>query len=662
MCFLRRDGLKKTLDASKLYIPPQTTAFLMALGLLMVTMTILRFAFMILNWDTFSSASVPELSLSFLIGAKFDLHVIFLLIGVFFLALHVPGSRRTALVLARKLLWLPLFLFLPVTALSILNMHYYSEAGRHLSYEIAFVVGESYDLKASLKMIAQYRLSMVVLLLLSIVLIIAWRMILKRLWNSERTTEAKVEVIWLILYLFFFILGLRGTVVGRPIRMSHAFVQGRTELGHLTLNPQFTVGRSLIESEEKVPAFYTEKEAVETVRKLLASPRTTWHGDDAPLYRKTLVSRARGGIMYNVVLIVLESWSSKYVGAYGNNQHITPEFDALAREGILFKNFYATGSRTDEGLASLCLGIPSFNRLHNPGKGSILSGALEQNRYTGLGSVLGENGYSTVYLHGESSRTFRQASLARLAGFKKHLGSEELDLTPDETSGPWGGWDHILLEKLFEIMRKEIEPFAVLWISLTNHSPYTLPDDTFKKAQPDDLDGKFMDSIRYTDHYLGLFFDKVRNEDFFNRTIFVITADHSARVITTMEDRYSIPLLIYSPGILKPDVLQKIGSQVDLIPTVLNLLGLESYHHAMGNSLFDEETEGFAFLNFSSGYGWVSGGDLVEIDPDGELIGIRNINTGEEAYEQAEEHRKKLLSYLQVGRKMLLENRFMPVP
>ena len=82
----------------------------------------------------------------------------------------------------------------------------------------------------------------------------------------------------------------------------------------------------------------------------------------------------------------------------------------------------------------------------------------------------------------------------------------------------------------------------------------------------------------------------------------------------------------------------------------------------MGNSLFDEGKQGFAFLNFSSGYGWVSGGDLVEVGPDGGLLGIRNINTGEEAHGQAEEHRKKLLSYLQIGRKMHLENRFMPVP
>jgi phosphoglycerol transferase MdoB-like AlkP superfamily enzyme len=654
--------LNKTSDKSKFSIPPQTSAFLMALGLFMATMTVLRFVFMILNWDTFSSASVPELSLSFLIGSRFDLHVILSLIGVFFLALHVPGSRRAVPVFARKILWLPLFLFLPVIALSILNMHYYSEAGRHLSYEVSFVMGEFSDLMASMKMIAQYRLSMVILLLLSIVLIVAWRMILNMLWNTERTTGTRVEIIWLTLYLFFFILGLRGSVVGRPIRMSHAFVQGRIELGHLALNPQFTVSRSLVESEEKIPAFYTEKEAVETVRKLLASPGTTWHGDDAPLYRKSPASRKETGVKYNVVLIVLESWSSRYVGAYGNDRRNTPEFDALATEGILFKNFYATGSRTDEGLASLCLGIPSFNRLHNPGKGSILSGALEQNRYAGLGSVLGENGYSTVYLHGESSKTFRQASLARLAGFQKHLGSEELDLTPDETSGPWGGWDHVLLEKLLEILRKEKEPFAVLWISLSNHLPYTLPDDTFKKAQADDLDGKFMDSIRYTDHHLGLFFDKVRNEDFFDRTIFVITADHSARVITSMEDRYSIPLLFYAPGFLKPYAPRRTGSQVDLIPTVLNLLGLESYHHAMGSSLFEEGTEGFAFLNFSSGYGWVSGGDLVEIGPDGGLLGIRTIGNAEGAHGRAEVHRRKLLSYLQIGRKMLLENRFMPVP
>lgn len=637
-------------------------AFVMVLCLFMATLTILRFAFMIMNWETFSSASVLELFLSFLNGTRFDLRFILIITGVFFLALHIPGSMMSIPQSVRKILWLPFILFLPAIALCLLNMHYYTEAGRHLSHEIFSVTSDANDLKASLKMVAQYRWSIMAFFGLSVLLTLGWGAILGRMWKADRKSGVRLEIAWLVIFVLFLFLGVRGTVTGRPLRMSNAFIQGSTELGHLSLNPLFTVEKDLTERGTAIPTFFRETEAVATVRELLGSSGTSWLGDNTPLLRKTVNSLPGPEVKYNVVFILLESWSPAFLGVYGNPEGLTPEFDNLAAGGLLFTNFYSVGKRTDEGLAAVCLGIPSFNNSRISGKGSFLSGALEQNRYRGIGGILADNGYSSVFIHGESSDTFRQASLARLAGFNKHFGSGELKLTRQETSGPWGGWDHVMLDRLFQTILGEREPFAVFWISLSNHEPYSLPDRTFQTARPGDPNGKFKDSIRYTDHHLGKFFDRIRGEDLFNRTIFVITADHSARIITSMEERYHIPLLIYAPGVVKPGLSTLVGSQLDLIPTLLDLLGLSSPHHAMGSSLFDKESKRFAFLKFSPGYGWIRGQDLLEISPDGTVIGSHRIGTGETTGGDTDLRRRELLSFLQVGQMLLIEDRFAPVP
>ncbi|MBN2719884.1 MAG: LTA synthase family protein [Proteobacteria bacterium] len=417
-----------------------------------------------------------------------------------------------------------------------------------------------------------------------------------------------------------------------------------------------------MEFPDDLPEHYPEKEAFKTVRELLDSPDTVWLEENSPVLRKNGSFPENPEKLLNLVVLVLESWSNVNIGAYGSSKGLSPEFDKLADNGFLFENFFAVGNRTIEGLAAICIGIPSFNHFNHMTKGSFLSGSLEQNRYKGIGSIFGERGYSTVFLHGESSKTFRQSSLARLAGFQKHLGIEELKIKPGETSGPWGLWDHVMMDRLLEVTESEPEPFLAVWMSLSNHPPYVLPDDTFKTARPGDEDGQFGDTLRYTDHFLGRFFEKAKERDFFKNTVFVITADHCARSISTMESRYRIPLLVYAPGIVAPGVGKEVGSQLGFIPSMLDLLGIGAGHHAMGNSLFDRQAQRFAFLNFAQGYGWVSDNLFFEMDPDGGVTGVFDLDSGESFVGGLSGNREKLLSFLQVGKTMLLRNQFVPAP
>ncbi len=637
-------------------LPPPTRAFLLGLLLLLAVLTGFRASFFLVNRAAFGGASPGEIALAFLNGARFDLHVALALLGLPFLLLHLPGRARPAGRFASLLAWLPAALFVPACALWLLDIHYYREAGRHLSYELFRVGGESADRAASLKMLAAYGWSLAALALIAALFLLAWRRIVRGLGSAG----AGAQWLGLALFLPVLLFGLKGTLQGKPLRMSDAFSQGRTELGHLVLNPLFTVGRSMLETGGPPPAACPETEAERTVRGLLAAPGTEWLAEDAPLYRRDAPARAARPC--NVVLILLESWSNGYIGACGDARSITPEFDTLAKDGLLFTDFYAVGNRTIEGMAAACLGIPSFNHAGDMTRGSFLSGALEQNRYHGLGAILGERGYDTYYLHGESSAAFRQASVARLAGFRTHLGREELGLAPQDTDGVWGGWDHVMLDRLAATMARAREPYFAAWISLTDHSPYKLPAGEARTARPGDDEGAFIDTLRYTDRHLGRFFARVRREPSFSRTIFIITADHSTRSIATMRGRYRIPLLLYAPGIVDPGVDGRTGSQLDLIPTVLDLLGAAAPHHAMGRSLLDGGGRRFAFLNFSQGYGWIEDGALLQVSPDGAAAGVFDLRTGERSGVDGERLRRNLLCYLQVGRTLLTENRFAPEP
>jgi hypothetical protein len=655
--------------------PPATRAFFLGLALFLAVLGAFRLVFLAVNRATFSGERAGELAFAFLNGVRFDLHVALAILGIPFLLLHLPGLARPRGRIAAFLAWLPMALFLPACILWLADLHYYRDAGRHLSYELLRVGGDSVDRAASLKMLSSYGWTFFVFVLLAVPLLLAWGRIVRGAcgggarggkagdggwWEADR----RARWLWLPLYLLVLVFGLKGTLAGKPLRMSDAFVQGRTELGHLTLNPLFTVGRSAFAAEEGPRRLLPEAEATIAVRAMLAGPRTEWLSDDAPLYRKDARSvafaRSGGGERLNLVILMLESWSTRYLGAYGDRRGITPGFDALAKDGLLFTDFYAVGNRTIEGLAAACLGIPSFNHAGDMTRGSFLSGALEQNRYRGLGAILNGSGYDTVYLHGESSGSFRQAGVARLAGFSRHLGREELGITDDQTDGVWGGWDHVVLDRLAAAAGSAREPFFTLCMTLTNHSPFRLPPGEPRSASPGDDEGAFTDTLRYTERSLARFFERVRGEPWFGRTIFVITADHSARSIATMRERYHIPLLVYAPGIVAPGVDGRTGSQLDLLPTALDLLGIGAPHHAMGRSLFDGAGSRFAFLNFSQGYGWIEDGALLEAGPDGEAAGVYDLASGAQRPADFGRLRRELLCYLQVGSALLAGNRFAP--
>lgn len=269
----------------------------------------------------------------------------------------------------------------------------------------------------------------------------------------------------------------------------------------------------------------------------------------------------------NVVVLAEESFGAEFVGAYGDVRGLTPEFDALAREGLLFTHAYATGTRTVRGLEAITASfppIPSESILKRPGGDHVAT----------WGSVMRELGYHTSFLYGGYGTFDNMNAFYRGNGFAV---SDRTDIPNPKFSNIWGVSDEDLFAHAidyFDARAGEGRPFFSIVMSTSNHKPYTFPPGV-EGVKPEG--GGREAGIRYADHSIGAFFREARRHAWFADTVFVVVADHGARVYGAAQIplySYEIPMLVLAPGRLPARQVNTATSQIDIAPTVLGLLGL----------------------------------------------------------------------------------------
>jgi phosphoglycerol transferase MdoB-like AlkP superfamily enzyme len=270
-----------------------------------------------------------------------------------------------------------------------------------------------------------------------------------------------------------------------------------------------------------------------------------------------------GGI--NVVVVSEESFGAEYVGAYGDTRGLTPEFDALAKESVLFANAYATGTRTVRGLEAISASIPPI-----PSE-SILKREGSQD-ITTWGEVMQQQGYHSSFLYGGYGYFDNMNEYFAGNGFAT---SDRADMPEPRFANIWGVSDEDLFMhalQYFDQRHATGQPFFSIVMTTSNHPPYTFPVGAPVPAEG----GGRQAGIRYADYALGQFMRAARSHPWFDNTLFVVVADHGARVYGAAEIplySYEIPMLFYSPAHLKPRRVETLTSQIDIAPTVLGLLG-----------------------------------------------------------------------------------------
>ena len=278
-------------------------------------------------------------------------------------------------------------------------------------------------------------------------------------------------------------------------------------------------------------------------------------------------ARADGLGRLNVVVLAEESLGAEFVGAYGDARGLTPEFDALAREGLLFMHTYASGTRTVRGLEAMSASLPPI-----PGDSVVKRSGNEA--VVTWGEVMQGLGYHTSFLYGGYGYFDNMNAYFGANGFDV---SDRADIASPSFANIWGVADEDLFRHAVEYFDERAaagQPFFSIVMSTSNHKPYTFPAGI--PGVPPSGGGREA-GVRYADFALGQFFREAKKRDWYRNTLFVVMADHGARVYGAAEIplySYEIPFLVLAPGRVAPGRTEALTAQIDLAPTVLGLLGL----------------------------------------------------------------------------------------
>ncbi len=388
---------------------------------------------------------------------------------------------------------------------------------------------------------------------------------------------------------------------------------GNNYAEELSGNGYFTFAAALRRNELDYNTFYRsmpQNEADALLKRLdvertpLSAPLKTDMNDDAgdslPFKRRPM----------NIVLISVESLSASFVGAYGSPKSLTPNLDRLAREGLVFQRAFATGTRTVRGLEAMSIGIPPVpgqSILHRPGNGHLST----------IGGLLKKQGFSTLFLYG---------GYGYFDNMNAYFSANDYEIV-DRTSfskgsvifeNIWGVADEVLFSNAIEAITRVADrnkPFFAHVMTTSNHRPYTYPGGRIDIPSPGGRDG----AVKYTDYALGKFIQDAEEQTWFKDTLFVITADHCASVAGKTKlpvKKYHIPLIFYGPDIVKPGFYEPIVSQIDLMPTLIEVLGKKGDDHFFGRAFFEEGPDlNRAFISNYQELGYLRNGIMTVLLP-----------------------------------------------
>lgn len=285
----------------------------------------------------------------------------------------------------------------------------------------------------------------------------------------------------------------------------------------------------------------------------------------------------------NVVLIIFESFGGMYVGP-NNKESFTPYFDSILTQSMYFEHAVSNGQSSMDAVPAILASIPSWM------KESFILSSYNLNEYNSLPSILGKYGYSSAFFHGTTNGSMRFDAFSAACGFDKYHGRTEY-ANDAHFDGTWGIPDHHFLPWTIDKMNEMKAPFLSTVFTYSSHHPYTIPSD-FKqtlKTGPDPI----CESLNYADFAFKVFWEKAKRQDWFDNTLFVFCADHVGP--TSRKDRgnlnwsFKIPIAFYhSSGSLPSLGYDETLQQIDIMPTIIDLIGVETSYFSVGSSYFSQ--------------------------------------------------------------------------
>jgi phosphoglycerol transferase MdoB-like AlkP superfamily enzyme len=360
---------------------------------------------------------------------------------------------------------------------------------------------------------------------------------------------------------------------------------GNAYQNELASNGPYQFFAAFRNNELDYPQFYSTLPAAvvaQQIRAELAEPNARFVGQDPQDIRRKIDNPGTPR-KPNIVLVTIESFSAKYMGSNGDTRNLTPNLDVLRKQSLYFNNFYATGTRTDRGLEAITLAIPP-----TPGR-SIVKRVGRESGFASLGQQLNAVGYDSVFVYGGRGYFDNMNAFFSGNGYRV-VDQSSVDESEIHFKNAWGMADEDLYNQTLKLADADYakqQPFLLQLMTTSNHRPYTYPDNRIDIKSGNGRDG----AVKYTDYAIGRFLDQARQKPWFDNTIFVFVADHTAGS-AGKEDlpiaNYQIPLFIYAPKLIEARETAQLASQIDLAPTLLGLLNLDYESTFFGRNLLQD--------------------------------------------------------------------------
>jgi phosphoglycerol transferase MdoB-like AlkP superfamily enzyme len=554
-----------------------------------------RLFFILMQYHSSFQNDIGDLLGTFWHGAKLDISTTgyYLIIP---LLLLIPGVYFNGSWFRILIRWYSYILIIFSSIVIVSDANLYSYWGFRMDYTPMLYLktpGEAMASVSTLKII----MFLITIGLVASFSIYLYNKLIDRLFsNFERVRHLIPAVLFFIILSGSLIIPIRGGFGLAPINAGAVYFSKKMFLNHAAINAVWNVGTSAFTQKPvKNPYEFGDLSIAKNIV-------------DSLTVKKGFPEKVLNTSKPDIIIIVLESFSGYLIGPLGGDSLVTPNINRYSREGILFTDFYASGTRTDKAIPAILDGYPA-----QPAQ-SIIKEPKKSQSLPSLVKILIDNGYHSSFWYGGEINFANFNSFVIGSGFQDIITKSNFD--PVNYNSKWGVHDHILFQTLKDSMKVVKEPFIKVVLTLSSHEPFDVPMDPVFKGS-DDM-SKYKNSVFYTDKTLGSFFDWAKGMDWWKNTLIILVADHCARISSDMPNYkpnvFRIPMLWIGGALSERDLrIKKLGSQVDIPTTLLDQLGIPG-PFPFSKDLLSDQSKSFAFYTYNEGFGFLTDSSAVGFD------------------------------------------------
>ncbi|NBD22934.1 sulfatase-like hydrolase/transferase [Paenibacillus sp. T1] len=348
----------------------------------------------------------------------------------------------------------------------------------------------------------------------------------------------------------------------------------------------------------------TEKQEVVDMSDITQAKIDELKGFQTPAAPK-LFGAAKGK---NLIILQMESFQDFLIGLKIDGQEVTPNLNKLMNETFHYDRFYTMAGQGTTSDAEYVVNTSLYVPHHEAATDKYVEKALPS-----LPKLLHANGYDTATFHTNEVHFWNRNELYASIGWDKYY---DQHFYGDDDHIAFGASDEILYAKTIpELQRMDQadKPFYAQVISMSAHHPYKIPESKYKMTLPENMEGtlvgNYIHAQNYADYALGAFIQGLKDTGLWDDSIVVMYGDHQGLPIYSLSgdekdmlknmlghdygypDMFRIPLILSVPGVTYPSVQHDVGGQIDILPTVANLLGVSTANQIhFGQDLFNESS------------------------------------------------------------------------